>query len=152
MAEQYMTLAVAKAEFADAKREFESEKAKHALPPGSEEQALSPLARAAQISLTTAARGYEASHEALSKLADETTEVGELRRYTICMRAVKAEYIAVIDELLKTTAGIYRKLTTALKDAAADLKAALQKAQDIAASLDLLASVVNAFAKLIPAL
>lgn len=158
MTEANSDLSAARANFSDAKRAFDETVEKKPIPQALE-GFFAPLGRALKsalgstaISWEAAAKAYVASHDALSKLADDAAGPDELRRYTACMKAVTAEYTAVVDRILADNSGAYEKLTDALKGAAGDLKAALQKAKDMAKTLNLMADVVGAFSKLIPVL
>jgi hypothetical protein len=158
MVEEISEMSAARTSFLEAQRTFEETIEKLSIPK-IPENFFTPFVRAFRaalgstaISWEVAANGYIASHDALSKLADAATTSSELRRYTNCMKAVTQEYSAVVDRILVNNGGVYEKLTDALKTAAGDLKAALQKAKDTAASLNLVADIVGAFSKLIPIL
>lgn len=106
-----------------------------------------------KISYLTAAKGYEASFDAINKLAikaGEDNDMKALRKYTACMKAAHAEYVKAVEKGLDDAP--YEKITNDIKAAAGELKAALQRTKDLKDSLNLASTVVSAFSKLIPLL
>lgn len=159
-----MTLEEARNEFTAAAVEFETLIAGTPVPASNDTTfwsrlktlAMSVLGTVAPMSagltMRTAMQAVVATHSVIKKLADATGNAVELERYARVMRGLTAEYTALAEKVLDQSEAKYAPIAERFKSAAASLKEAYQKAEQLASSLNLGADLLNAFGKLVSVL
>ncbi|MBD9541441.1 hypothetical protein IB276_18465 [Ensifer sp. ENS04] len=113
-------------------------------------QMLAP--NAATLTMKAALQAVVGSHKIIKRLADVTSNAGELQAYAVAMRGLTAEYTALAEKVLDQSAAKYSPITQGFRTAASELRGAYKKATQLAQSLNLAADLLNAFSKLVSAL
>ncbi|MDX0985790.1 hypothetical protein GOL22_27205 [Sinorhizobium medicae] len=110
-------------------------------------QMLSP--RAAKLTVRAAMQAVVATHKIIKRLADSTSNAGELQRYALAMRGLTAEYTELAERVLDQSEARYEPITERFISAAGALRASYQRAQQLAANMNLAADLMNAFGRLV---
>jgi transcriptional regulator with XRE-family HTH domain len=110
------------------------------------------LRNATGLQLSDAEKCVKNSFDATEKLADETGEPSELRRYTRTLIALTNELTAIKEEKLRRNEGAYAPLTESIKRATDDLKKTKEDADRLAQALNIGADLLSGFGKLLGAL
>ncbi len=106
-----------------------------------------PKSNPASYSYSRAINGLSAAAETTAAQYRKTN----LSRYSKLMDIVLLELAHIVQKDLDESAAVYRPLTAAFKGSTAELKAAYKSAKSAIDSLNLAASVVSAFGRLVAA-